>query len=171
MREGNLYCIVADPSQARFAKPDMGCYSPKELAAKECVSTTAVYTWIKDGLPVVRRGKMGNILIYYQDYIQWMIDCAKESEPPTRDIPGWAYRFVKSATPKSTQNQRNLSQKKENGTVCNRNAQKNPQKVAFRAKNAGTSADVPQAPKTPLNARKRHYTPSLSFLDVLIPAI
>lgn len=101
MREKNLYCIVADPSQARFAKPDMGNYSPKELAAKEGVSTTAVYTWIKDGLPVMRRGSMGNILISYQDYIQWMIDCAKADEPATRDIPSWAYRFVKAATPKT----------------------------------------------------------------------
>ncbi|MBO7412824.1 MAG: hypothetical protein J6U20_04080 [Fibrobacter sp.] len=105
MREGTLYCIVADPAFARNAKPDTGCYSPKELAAKEQVSTTAVYTWIKDGLPVLRRGKMGNILINYQDYIQWMIDCAKASEPATRDIPSWAFRFVKSATPKQLHRQ------------------------------------------------------------------
>ena len=100
MRERNLYCIVADPALARTAKPDTGFYTPKELAFKEQVSTTAVYTWIKDGLPVMRQGKLGNIRIYYQDYIQWMIDCAKASEPATRDIPSWAFRFVKSATPK-----------------------------------------------------------------------
>lgn len=100
MREGTLYCIIANPALARNAKPDTGYYTPKELAFKEGVSTTAVYTWIKDGLPVMRHGKLGNIRIYYQDYIQWMIGCAKASEPETRDIPSWAFRFVKSATPK-----------------------------------------------------------------------
>ena len=102
MRENKrtLYCIVANPAMASVAVPDMGTYSPKELAAKEQVSTTAVYTWIKDGLPVMRRGTMGNILINYQDYIQWMIDCARASEPATRDIPPWAFRFVRAASPR-----------------------------------------------------------------------
>lgn len=115
MRERNLYCIVADPRRARDAKPDTNSYSPKELAAKEQVSTTAVYTWIQDGLPVMRRGKFGNILINYQDYIQWMIDCARAVEPPTRDIPSWAYRFVKAATPKKTSQPQDVT--KRDGTI------------------------------------------------------
>lgn len=96
---GTLYCIVADPRMARTASPDLGCYSPKELAAKENVTTTSVYSWIDQGLPVMRTGRNGNIRIYYQDFIQWMIDCATD-ERPVRDIPSWAFRFVKAATPK-----------------------------------------------------------------------
>lgn len=95
---GTLYCIVADPRMARTARPDLGCYSPKELAAKENVTATSVYSWIDQGLPVMRTGRKGNIRIYYQDFIQWMIDCATD-ERPVRDIPSWAFRFVKAATP------------------------------------------------------------------------
>lgn len=107
MRERTLYCIVADPRLAANAKPDTMAYSPKELAFKEGVSVTSVYTWIRSGLPVMRRGDKGNILIQYQDYIQWMIDCAKD-EAPGHEVPSWAFRFVKAATPprqKSVQNQ------------------------------------------------------------------
>ena len=48
----------------------------------------------------MRSGEKGNIRIYYQDFIQWMIDCAR-LERPERDIPSWAYRFVKASTPKT----------------------------------------------------------------------
>lgn len=99
MKERTLYCIVADPSAARAAKPDIGYYSPKELAYKECVSTTSVYSWIRNGLPVMRQGDKGNIRIYYQDYIRWMIDCATKDRDE-RDVPAWAYMFVKSASPR-----------------------------------------------------------------------
>lgn len=109
---GTLYCIVADPRMARTARPDVGCYSPKELAAKENVTTTSVYSWIDQGLPVMRTGRKGNIRIYYQDFIQWMIDCAMD-ERPVRDIPSWAFRFVKAATPKRD----NFAQKAVPGTV------------------------------------------------------
>ena len=99
MREKTLYCIVTQPTTRDKIKPDMGYYSPKELAAKENTTTTSVYSWIEHGLPVMRSGEKGNIRIYYQDYIQWMIDCAR-MERPERDIPSWAYRFVKASTPK-----------------------------------------------------------------------
>jgi hypothetical protein len=99
MREKTLYCIVTMPTRPEDVKPDMGFYSPKELAAKEQTSTTSVYTWIKEGLPVMRQGKLGNIRIYYQDYIQWMIECARQ-EKPMRDIPSWAFRFVRSTEPR-----------------------------------------------------------------------
>ena len=104
---GTLYCIIADPRMARTASPDLGCYSPKELAAKENVTTTSVYSWIDQGLPVMRTGRKGNIRIYYQDFIQWMIDCATD-ERPVRDIPSWAFRFVKAATPKRAPFLRNV---------------------------------------------------------------
>ena len=93
-----LYCIVTMPADPSQLIPDMGTYSPKELAAKENTSTTSVYSWIDQGLPVMRRGDKGNILIHYQDYIQWMIDCAYK-ERNVRDIPSWAFRF-KSTQPK-----------------------------------------------------------------------
>ena len=93
-----LYCIVTQPANPVDLEPDLGTYSPKELAAKENVSTTNVYSWIEQGLPVMRRGDKGNILIHYQDYIQWMIDCAYH-ERKVRDIPSWAFRFVKSTKP------------------------------------------------------------------------
>jgi len=96
-----LYCIVTQPIDPSMVKPDMNTYSPKELAAKENTSTTTVYSWIEHGLPVMRRGDKGNILIHYQDYIQWMIDCAYK-EKNVRDIPSWAFRFVKSTQPKTT---------------------------------------------------------------------
>lgn len=99
MREKTLYCIVTNPTDPAQVTPDVGYYSPKELAFKEGVSTTSVYTWLKEGLPSMRQGKLGNIRIYYQDYIQWMIDCAR-AERPIADIPTWAYRFVKSTQPR-----------------------------------------------------------------------
>lgn len=100
-----LYCIVTQPANPADLEPDVGTYSPKELAAKENVSTTNVYSWIEQGLPVMRRGDKGNILIHYQDYIQWMIDCAYH-ERKVRDIPSWAFRFVKSTEPKRTPNRK-----------------------------------------------------------------
>lgn len=90
-----LYCIVATKEQARSAVPDLNPYSPKELAAKEGVSTTTVYAWIKDGLPIMRRGKRGNIKIFYQDYVAWMIECAKDPDCKVSGVPVWAYWFVK----------------------------------------------------------------------------
>ena len=107
-----LYCIVTQPTDPSQVKPDLNTYSPKELAAKENVSTTNVYSWIEQGLPVMRRGKMGNILIHYQDYIQWMIDCAYK-EKNVRDIPSWAFRFVKSATPKTVKKTPEMPKKKK----------------------------------------------------------
>lgn len=101
-----LYCIVTQPTDPSQVKPDMKTYSPKELAAKENVSTTSVYSWIEQGLPVMRRGDKGNILIHYQDYIQWMIDCAYQDKS-VRDIPSWAFRFVKSARPKTNRDDPN----------------------------------------------------------------
>lgn len=101
-----LYCIVTMPANPDDLKPDMGYYSPKELAAKEKTTTTSVYSWIDHGLPVMRSGEKGNIRIYYQDYIQWMIDCAM-MDRPERDIPSWAFRFVKSTEPKRARNGRN----------------------------------------------------------------
>lgn len=93
-----LYCIVTQPTFPDQIKPDMGYYSPKELAFKENTTTTSVYSWIAHGLPVMRTGDKGNIRIYYQDFIQWMIDCARD-ERNERDIPSWAFRFVKATTP------------------------------------------------------------------------
>ena len=99
MRDKTLYCIVTNPSDPSMVTPDVGYYSPKELAFKEGVSTTSVYTWLKNGLPSMRQGKLGNIRIYYQDYIQWMIDCAR-LEKPMMDVPSWAFRFVKATEPR-----------------------------------------------------------------------
>ena len=47
----------------------------------------------------MRRGEKGDILINYQDYIQWMIDSARSDKHPA-NIPSWAYRFVKSTSPR-----------------------------------------------------------------------
>ena len=90
-----LFCIVADPAQARLVKPDISNYSPKELAAKERVSLTTVYNWVREGLPVMRQGRMGNILVNYQDYVRWMIECARD---PDTDVspPVWAYWFLRN---------------------------------------------------------------------------
>lgn len=100
MRENkNLYCIVCDPKIADEIKPDISNYSPKELAAKENTTPTSVYSWIKNGLPCMRHGDKGDILINYQDYIQWMIDSAR-SNKPIANTPAWAFRFVKSTSPR-----------------------------------------------------------------------
>ncbi|MCF0225658.1 MAG: hypothetical protein HUK20_15435 [Fibrobacter sp.] len=94
-----LYILVSDPSDPEQVKPDVGCYSPKELAFKENTTTTSVYSWVNNGLPHMRRGEHGNILINYQDYIQWMIECARKDKTNV-EIPAWAFRFVKDSTPK-----------------------------------------------------------------------
>lgn len=99
--ERPLFCIVADPAHARAAKPDLGKYSPKELAAKEHVTPTIVYSWINDGLPAMRQGNRGHFQIYYQDYINWMIDCAMNPDCKVKGVPVWAYWFVRSRTWKS----------------------------------------------------------------------
>ena len=91
-----LVTSLTDPEQM---KPDLGCYSPKELAAKENTTTTSVYNWLNEGLPHLRRGAKGNIYIYYQDYIQWMIECAKADKPRV-EIPSWAFRFIRDTSPK-----------------------------------------------------------------------
>lgn len=98
--ERPLYCIVADPRVAA-PKPDLGHYSPKELAAKERVTPTCVYQWLKDGLPAMRQGKLGNFRIYYQDYVRWMIDCARQPDCKVKGIPVWAFWFVRSREWKS----------------------------------------------------------------------
>lgn len=93
--ERPLFCIVADPRQARNVLPDVGNYSPKELADRERVTVTTVYRWVKNGLPVLRQGENGNILIHYQDYINWMIDCARD--PDTKvSPPAWAYWYLRT---------------------------------------------------------------------------
>ena len=97
---GMLYCIVVDRKQAEIAKPDMGYYSPKELAAKEGVSAASVYSWLREGFPAMRQGKLGNFRIYYQDYIRWMIECAKLPDCKVRDVPIWAFWFVRVASKK-----------------------------------------------------------------------
>lgn len=125
-----LYCIVTMPADPSQLKPDMGTYSPKELAAKENVSTTNVYSWKEQGLPVMRRGDKGNILIHYQDYIQWMIDCAYH-ERKVRDIPSWAFRFVKSTEPKRTPNPKpaQVQQKAPSVAVSAQNPYKGAEKA------------------------------------------
>lgn len=95
MTERPLYCIVATKEQAMKAVPDMGQYTPKELANKERVSDTTVYKWIKEGLPAMRRGKRGTIKIWYQDYVQWMLDCARDPDNKVSGVPVWAYWHVK----------------------------------------------------------------------------
>lgn len=96
MTDRPLFCIVADPAHARAAKPDLGKYSPKELAAKERVTTTIVYSWLNDGLPAMRQGSRGRFQIYYQDYIRWMIECARRPDCKVKSVPVWAYWFVRS---------------------------------------------------------------------------
>ena len=93
-----LYCIVSSLAEAASAKPDLGCYSPKELAAKEGVSPKAVYNWVRDGLPALRHGEKGDIQIYYQDYVQWMIECARQPDCKVKGVPVWAFWFVRSRT-------------------------------------------------------------------------
>ena len=100
MRNNHLFCIVADRAQAEVVKPDMGHYSPKELAFKEGVSTASVYSWLREGLPAMRQGRLGNIRIYYQDYIRWMIECAKRPDCKVHDVPIWAFWFVRVASKK-----------------------------------------------------------------------
>lgn len=128
-----LYCIVTMPADPSQLKPDMGMYSPKELAAKENTSTTSVYSWIDQGLPVMRRGDKGNILIHYQDYIQWMIDCAYH-ERKVRDIPSWAFRFVKSTDPKRTTNHKPAQVQQKSPSVAV--SVQDPSKDAENAENA-----------------------------------
>lgn len=140
-----LYCIVTQPANPADLEPDVGTYSPKELAAKENVSTTNVYSWIEQGLPVMRRGDKGNILIHYQDYIQWMIDCAYH-ERKVRDIPSWAFRFVKSTEPKMTPNPKpaQVQQKAPSVAVSAQNPSKgaeNAEKACRPPKNARNNAD------------------------------
>lgn len=92
--ERPLFCIVASREQARLAAPYLSNYSPKELADKERVTVTTVYRWVKNGLPVLRQGENGNILIHYQDYINWMIDCARDPETKVSP-PVWAYWYLR----------------------------------------------------------------------------
>ena len=77
---------------------DTGHYTPKGLAAKEHVSTAAVYAWIHKGLPYRRRGERGTISIYYPDYVRWTTDAARrEAEGGIalrRLMPQWAVKYV-----------------------------------------------------------------------------
>lgn len=91
-----LYCIVADKKHAKLAKPDLGKYSPKELAAKEGVKPKTVYGWVQAGLPALRHGERGDIQILYQDYVQWMIDCARNPDSKVKGVPVWAYWFIRA---------------------------------------------------------------------------
>lgn len=97
MNSRPLYCIVSSLAQAADAEPDLGEYTPKELAAKERVTPTCVYQWLKEGLPALRQGERGNFKIYYQDYVQWMIECARQPDCRVKDVPAWAFWFVRSA--------------------------------------------------------------------------
>lgn len=54
-----------------------GAFTPKELAAMEQVSVASVYSWIRSGLPALRRGRLGNIVIRYCDYLKWMQESFK----------------------------------------------------------------------------------------------
>lgn len=67
-----------------------------ELAAKEGVSPKAVYAWVRDGLPALRHGDKGDIQIYYQDYVRWMIECARLPDCKVKNVPVWAYWFVRA---------------------------------------------------------------------------
>ena len=89
-----LFCIVSSRAEAESATPDLGRYSPKELALKERTTDTTVRSWLRQGLPFVRQGKRGRIFIYYQDYVNWMISCAKDSESKV-EAPIWAYWFIR----------------------------------------------------------------------------
>lgn len=93
--ERPLFCIVSSRAEAALAQPDLGRYSPKQLADKEEVSDTTVRAWLREGLPYVRQGKRGRIFIYYQDYVNWMIECAKDPEGKV-EAPVWAYRFIRA---------------------------------------------------------------------------
>lgn len=101
MTDRPLFCIVASREQASLAKPDLGKYTPKELAAKEGVSPIAVYAWLREGLPAMRQGSRGHIQIYYQDYVHWMIECARLPDCKVKSIPVWAFWFVRSENWKS----------------------------------------------------------------------
>ena len=94
--ERPLYCIVADKEHAKLAKPDLGKYSPKELAAKEGVKPKTVYGWLHSGLPALRHGDRGDFQIYYQDYVAWMIECARLPDCKVKGVPVWAYWFVRA---------------------------------------------------------------------------
>ena len=96
MTDRPLFCIVASRAQAAAAKPDLGKYSPKELAAKEGVRPKTVYEWVQKGLPALRHGEKGDIQIYYQDYIHWMIECARQPDCNVKNVPVWAYWFVRA---------------------------------------------------------------------------
>lgn len=93
-----LFCIVSSKSEAENARPDLGRYSPKQLASKEGVSDTAVRGWLREGLPFVRQGRRGRIYIYYQDYVNWIIDCARDPDSKV-EAPVWAYWFIRQKHP------------------------------------------------------------------------
>lgn len=92
-----LFCIVSSRAEAESARPDLGRYSPKQLADKEEVTDTTVRAWLREGLPYVRQGKRGRIFIYYQDYVNWIIDCARDPESKV-EVPVWAYWFLRGRT-------------------------------------------------------------------------
>lgn len=89
-----LFCIVSSRAEAENVKPDLEKYSPKELALKERTTDTTVRAWLRNGLPYVRQGRRGRIFIYYQDYVNWMIDCARDPDSKV-EPPVWAYWFIK----------------------------------------------------------------------------
>lgn len=77
--------------------------SPKELAAKANVTPVTVYAWLRKGLPFRRRGARGSILIDYDAYLSWMLECAKVAnvgdKPQCGDkvLPEWAVRASRGA--------------------------------------------------------------------------
>ena len=99
---------------------------------------------------------MGNILIHYQDYIQWMIDCAY-LEKNVRDIPSWAFRFVKSTMPKRPPNPK-------------------PAQVQQKAPAVAVSAQIPskdaekaeKGSKAPKNATNHADNGQLSLFDLTV---
>ena len=93
--ERPLFCIVADRNHAALAEPDMNTYTPKGLADKEKVKPKTVYNWIRDGLPALRQGKRGPFKIHYQDYVNWMIECARDPDTNVNP-PAWAYWCIRA---------------------------------------------------------------------------
>ena len=96
MQDRPIFCIVASRAEAAKAKPDLGKYSPKELAAKEGVKPKTVYEWVRAGLPALRHGPKGDIDIYYQDYVRWMIECARLPDCNVKNVPVGAYWFFRA---------------------------------------------------------------------------
>ena len=55
-----------------------------------------IYAWVREGLPALRHGEKGDIQSYYQDYVHWMIECARLPDCKVKNVPVWAYWFVRA---------------------------------------------------------------------------